>query len=233
MSTQAEMQKIGLVVLKLPSNALNVLELIDMVKKYSEIVPEGRCMAIVWDPGNNLSECAPVESLVTNALMGTAGSRALPNAVPNPDALAQTSGNWNLFGTVAAREMQDSSTVLGYRFLVIFRREGLRTFERRHSASPELLQESLIDVGAKAFTRDFANNVWHFSGGDVVNQISQRLSYLLTWNDETTVIADQESLSHVSRKIPQMDLQQIPVAERESYYTGLTLFSDIEISRLT
>jgi hypothetical protein len=233
MSTQADIQTIGLVVLKFPSDALNALALIDMIKKYSKIVPEGRCMAILWDPGNSLSKSVPVESLATNALMGPAGSRTLPNEASNSDALAQTSVKWNLFGTLAVREMHDSTTVLGYRFAVVFRREGPRTFERRHSAPAELLQASLIDVEAKAFTRDFANNVWHFAGGDVETQISQRLSYLLTWNDEATVIAEQDAQNHISRFCPPMDLQQIPIAVRESYYTGLTLFSDIEISRLT
>jgi hypothetical protein len=41
-----------------------------------------------------------------------------------------------------------------------------------------------------------------------------------------------ESRLHEQRYVPEMEAQQIPVAERESYYTGLTLFTEIEINRL-
>ena len=233
MSMHNESKLVGLVVLKVPAVRPSATELAQMIKENSNLVPGGRCFAIIWDLGATLTKGLPLESIATDTLMGAARSRNLPNQIPNSNLTAQADDDWSLFGTLAVRAMQDSSTVAAYKSVIIFRKAGPRTFERRHSASPKLLQASRIDVEAKAFTRDFANNVWHFSGRDVETMIAQRLSYLMTWHDEVTIIADQESKLHEQRRAPEMEAQQIPVADRESYYTGLTLFTDIEINRLT
>ena len=232
MSEQSDLKSVGLVVLKVPAVNPPVNELIRIIQENAELVPGGRCFAIIWDPGTTITRGLRLESIATDALMGAASSRTLPNQMSNSDAAIQPGHKWNLFGTLAVRDLLDSSTVGAYKFVIIFRKEGPRAFERRHSASPELLQASKIDVGAKAFTRDFANNVWHFSGNDVAALIAQRLSYLMTWDDEITIVADIESKLHEQRYVPEMEAQQIPVAERESYYTGLTLFTEIEINRL-
>jgi hypothetical protein len=224
-----ESKSVGLVVLRVSVVNPSLTELVRMIEENSELVPGGRCFAIIWDLGATISKGLPLESIATDTLMGAARSRTAPNS----SLTAHADDDWSLFGTLAVRSMQDSCTVGAYKSVIIFRKAGPRTFERRHSASPELLQTSRIDVEAKAFTRDFANNVWHFSGRDVETMIAQRLSYLMTWHDEVTIIADQESRLHEQRRAPEMEAQQIPVADRESYYTGLTLFTDIEINRLT
>lgn len=229
MSVHKDAKSVGLVVLRVSAANPSAAELARMIKENSELVPGGRCFAIIWDLGPTISKCLPLESIATDTLMGAARSRNLPSSALS----AQADDDWSLFGTLAVRSMQDSFTVGAYKSVIIFRKAGPRTFERRHSASPELLQTSRIDVEAKAFTRDFANNVWHFSGRDVESMIAQRLSYLMTWHDEVTIIADDESRLHEQRRAPEMEVQQIPIADRESYYTGLTLFTDIEISRLT
>ncbi len=229
MSVHKESKSVGLVVLRVSVVNPSSTELARMIKENSELVPGGRCFAIIWDLGATISKGLPLESIATDTLMGAARSRTVPKSA----LTAQADDDWSLFGTLAVRSMQDSFTVGAYKSVIIFRKAGPRTFERRHSASPELLQTSRIDVEAKAFTRDFANNVWHFSGRDVETMIAQRLSYLMTWHDEVTIIADHESRLHEQRRAPEMEAQQIPVADRESYYTGLTLFTDIEISRLT
>ena len=225
--------KVGLVVLSLARADGQEQSLTATIAASAALVPDGRCLAIIWDPGNTLDCGVPIESLATNTIMGPAISRTTSNKSSERRQSSDTRNEWNLFGTLAVRDMQDSANVRGYRSVVIFRREGPRIFERRHSVSDEIIESSMIDVGAKAFTRDFANNVWHFSGGDVETAIARRLSYLLTWSDEFTLINDVNNQVWEPRSVPNMETQQIPVAQRESYYTGLTLFSEIEINRLT
>ena len=206
--------------------------LIETIKEYAELVQGGRCLAIIWDPGLTLSQSLAVESISTSILMGRANSRG-EDPTDHPKKYGENGPKWSLFGTLAVKEMNVALGVVGYKFMIVFRKNGPRSFERRHSASLELLRRSKIDVEAKAFTRDFANNVWHFAGDDVVSQIVHRLSYLLTWDDEVTVSTDMSLRLIENRSRPIMETQQIPVAKKEPYYLGLTLFSDIEINRLT
>jgi len=232
MSQQSNLKSVGLVVLRVPVIAPPKNELIRMIQENAELVPDGRCFAIIWDPGTTITRGLRLESVATVSLMGDASSRTPSNQMSNLDGATQSSPKWDLFGTLAVRNMLDSLTVGAYRFVIIFRKEGPRAFDRRHSVPPELLGASKIDVGAKAFTRDFANNVWHFSGKDVDALIAQRLSYLMTWDDEVTIVADMKSRMHEERYVPEMEAQQIPIAERQTYYTGLTLFTETEINRL-
>jgi hypothetical protein len=94
--------------MKVPAATPPANELIRMIQENAELVPGGRCFAIIWDPGTTITKGLRLESIATDTLMGAAISRTLPNQMSNSDVAIQPDHKWNLFGTLAVRDMLDS-----------------------------------------------------------------------------------------------------------------------------
>jgi hypothetical protein len=92
-------------------------------------------------------------------------------------------------------------------------------------ASESLKRSAEISVGHKAFTRDVANNTWHLTDDRCDDAIVERLSYLLTWPDEVTLSISDEVVSH-RRRVPDLDLDLIPVPTKKAYYNSPTLLQE-------
>jgi hypothetical protein len=181
----------------------------------------GRCLAVVWDPGTSLPAPAAVESIATNLLMGNPRDRVEPLAEGSDEL------SWLLFGTIAVRLLEPhSEQASGYRSVIIFRSVGPKAYLRRKAAEASLLEQSKIAVAHKAFTRDVANNTWHFVPKDCDDLIVDRLAYLMTWADEQTAVVEDGNVVVRPRSNLDLDASLIPVPTKRAYYREPTLLGE-------
>lgn len=194
----------------------------DDISRAAHLSVGGRCLAIVWNPGATLPAPAAVESIATTHLMG----RPLDRVQPLSEEDKKTP-EWLLFGTIAVRLIEPGADQpFGFRSVIIFRSAGPKAYERRKAVSAELLQQSQINVAHKAFTRDVANNTWHFIPEKCDDAIVRRLAYLLTWADENTSIVSGGTITMIPRPDLNMDTDLVPVPVKRAYYREATLLGD-------
>jgi len=142
-------------------------------------------------------------------------------------AEAKQTPEWLLFGTIAVRLIEPGADQpFGFRSVIIFRSAGPKAYERRKAVSAELQQQSQINVAHKAFTRDVANNTWHFIPDKCDDAIVRRLAYLLTWADENTSHISGGTITTIPRPDLNMDTDLVPVPVKRAYYREATLLGD-------
>ena len=216
MNTEVQ-SNIGLSVLVV-SDQQDVRQVEIKIREAANTVAPGRCLAILWNPGISLPSSRAIESVAVTTLLGAPNTRDRDR-----DAAEDL---WGLFGTVAIRLMEPGNIrPLGFRSLLILRRAGPKTFERRHTIDESLKQQAVIDVAHKVFTRDVANNTWHFGPNRSEDAIIARLSYLMTWPDEVTAVTGGSS-NPVQRAQPDFDEDLVPVPAKRAYYLEPTLLGD-------
>lgn len=214
-------KKGGLTVLFLQDPRERDLILYDITRA-AHLSSGGRCLAVVWDPGATLPAPAAVESIATTHLMGRPTDRVRPL-----DEQAEEGPAWLLFGTIAVRIMAPGlDQPSGFRSVIIFRSAGPKAYERRQAVSAELQRQSQINVTHKAFTRDVANNTWHFVSENIDDALVRRLAYLLTWADEETVIVSGGNSTMIARPDLNMDTDLVPVPVKRAYYREATLLGE-------
>lgn len=137
----------------------------------TELMP-GRALALVWD----ISSACPIEAWATQCVMGVPHERK---------EIRQEEPNF--FGNVTVRLYRTENDLNPTRTLhiIIFLSAGPPARERAKQPNTPI-SESRLPTQKFAFTRDYANNVWHLRDDNAEQRIAERLACLLTWADETT-----------------------------------------------
>jgi hypothetical protein len=141
-------------------------------------VPAGRSAVVLWKSNNVWSEELPIESIVSDFILGPANSR--------------TNVEWEFFGNGITRSYRSGSkTPESYLNWLVFRRLGPKAYARRTEAPKHAIENSTLKTLDKVFTRDVANNVWHLPSSKSFKKTLDRLQSLLSWSDETALLVDK------------------------------------------
>lgn len=110
---------------------------------------------------------------------------------------------WSFFGSGTIRYYQmESSALLVTSNWLLYRKPGDKPYKRAKIIKKELLEFSKLDSLHKVFTRDVANNVWHFWINDKSSSAFDRFAGLLMWPDEEgQIITETETLNLKNRKL--------------------------------
>jgi hypothetical protein len=178
----------GTVVVDVPKET-TATKLKAFVKQGMAATPSGRCLTVILPTSSKWAKQLPVEAIVTKSILGGAQDRS-----PEPE--------WLFSGNVSVRickVVRGERSVSEELMLLMFRRSGEMAYRRRATAEADVLEQSTIQVQHPVFTRDVANNVWHVLEQNAKTVVRRRLSTLLTWSDEDTLVitpAGQKSFRH-------------------------------------
>lgn len=169
-------------------------------------VSPGRCIAGLWEIPQDWTAQPPIEGWLTTALLGAADRRA-------ENAEVETA----FFGNVIVRAYRGDPLVPRTTHQVaIFRVAGPPARVRaKEPGAP--LEDATLDTKAYAFTRDYANNVWHVRAKQVQRSIIFRLSRLLCWPDERIMVVDRNG-AHSLRKHPSSPAEDLVGAPEKYHY---------------
>ena len=177
------------------------------LKSLMEKTPAGRCCAVIYELPQKWEESKPIESISLSTVLGAPKNRSEHN-------------DWEFFASLATRlcKPQESGRKIDREIgIIIFVKKGEKIYERRHNASPHLIEESLLPTLHPVFTRDVANNIWHMKSSRSFNQIIDRLSGLLSWADEHTLISKGSDFRSRPRAKPDYDNDLIGLPQKEDY----------------
>jgi hypothetical protein len=138
----------------------------------------GRFLCVLWPVPLAWQDEAPVEATVAAVLLGPPGTR-------REDATEAVTLHANL--VVRSYGLDPLVPARCFQVLVL-RRAGPRLLDRRKApgGAPEVAAK--LDTGRPAFTRDWANNVWHLRDDAAEERIMARLARLLRWPDEPVLL---------------------------------------------
>lgn len=140
--------------------------------------PPGRFLCVLWQVPLAWTDEAPVEAIVAEALLG-------PPSARREDAAEDVMLHANL---VVRSYGEDRLLPCRCFQLLVLRRAGPTLRARLKDAAGAPAAAARIDTTRPAFTRDWANNVWHLQDGDAEARIIARLSRLLCWPDEAVLV---------------------------------------------
>lgn len=189
------MKSIGLVLVELATQG--PLEVKRLVRAGMQLVPRGRMLAVTYALPSSWGKTIPYESIALQSVMGE-------------PAIRSEADEWKFFSTIAVRFCSTTSpherVVVQEQAILLLCRDGDKAYRRRHEVESRTVKCSTLPVDHVAFTRDVANNVWHFRGPYSALKIRRRLSALLAWSDECVVTIS----SNGTRRYPvkQMNLDQ-------------------------
>ena len=126
--------------------------------------------------------------------------------------------DWGFFGSGAIRYYEKgSSRLLETSNWVLYRKPGDKPYKRAKAIKKEILEISKLDSLHKVFTRDVANNVWHFWIDDKSSSEFDRFAGLLMWPDEEgQIITETETLNLKNRKL-ELDTNVVGVQTKIQY----------------
>jgi hypothetical protein len=198
--------KHGLIIL-ITDHTETATKLLEQTKRGAEETPEGRMFAVIYTLPRNWKSNSNIEQTVSALVLKEPHDR-------------REHDEWEFFGNLAVRSCTvsaDTRLVESEYAVLMFRRRGDKAYTRRKSASAELLEEAHLPTLHPVFTRDIANNVWHFESADPIKAIIARLSILLTWPDEHTIIFQNNEKLQQSRPNPEFDKDLIGVPTKVDY----------------
>ena len=183
-------------------------EFVEQIKRAMEVTPDGRMFAVIYRLPNIWKAHSNIEQIVSVLVLKEPQNR-------------RENDEWEFFGNLAVRSCVmalDVRQVESEYTVLIFRRKGDKAYSRRKSASSELLEEARLPTLHPVFTRDIANNVWHVESLHPVSAIIKRLSILLTWPDEHTIIFENSETLKQTRPCPEFDKDLIGVPTKVDYH---------------
>jgi hypothetical protein len=196
--------QVGLVILDVTS-----LDELDKshVDHAAQITPSGRVLAAIFDLPTTWSRSYPWESEISTRILDQPIHR-----LADPD--------WQILSTIAVRccavrkNRREVTREIG---VALFVKKGPKAYTRRGSAPVSVRQSSRLDTLHPVFTRDIANNVWHLSSVGALREIKTRLSSLLTWSDEKTLVLRNGKKTYVSHGVLDLDRSLIGVPTKTAY----------------
>ena len=200
------MNAVGTVIVELNSD-LSSTEIRRIVKQAMRHTPSGRTLSIVFEVPKEWKVSKPVEAIVNAVVLS------------DPKQRVGEQG-WLFSGNLCVRACRvevENRNVAHELSVLMFRRIGPKVFERKSDVEKGVLIDSLLNVGHPAFTRDVANNVWHLPLKTYKRDIRERLSMLLTWSDERTLIMGSGSKRTFPHKASNLELSLIGAPRKIVY----------------
>lgn len=161
----------------------------------------GRFVAALWQVSLAWADEPPVEAAALAALM------------PPPEARSEDASEAVAFHANLAVRTYGADPLWPVRCFqaLLVRKAGAKPTARR-GESAELEAAARLDTRAPAFTRDWANNVWHLRDAGAERRIVGRLAALLAWPDETVRVfaADGAARTWSRGRASCLDLVAVP-----------------------
>lgn len=180
-------------------------EVFSISERARELVSPGRTLAFLWEETVVVSEPRPYEAWTTKSVLGAADQRT-------------ENSDFRFFGNIFVRSYgKDLLSPIKVLNAILFRRVGEPPYRRK--SDPEAPAEiDRLDTRAVAFTRDWANNVWHLPDRPhVESQIIARVARLVAWSDER-VLKITNSGTRDTTALRERHFQElIPVAMKIPY----------------
>ena len=198
---------------QMPSSAQTDCTVDEVANRALNAVTPGRYFGFFWPIGlGNDGDPAWEHRLVTH-LLGVPHSRLQPSG--------EDSGV-EFFATQFIRAYSDDvlDRPAAEIACVIFRdASGPPAYKTRLARSAVELAEARLPTKHPAFTRDFANNVWHISAKNHIEGMVQRLAQLLTWPGETFMLStwDGSTLINDVNRVLGNHVELIPRARKAPY----------------
>lgn len=169
------MTEAGLVYLRIPKDAKQKW-IRERCASATALVGPGRSVAACWEVPDEWAPQSPVESWVSDAILGPANSRKETDE-----------DEFVFFANLVVRcYATDPMNPVRTLHMLLFRRRGELPYRRRTDATAPVGRD-LLNTTAYSFTRDIANNTWHLRDDEADEEIVARLSRLLCWSDEETI----------------------------------------------
>lgn len=125
---------------------------------------------------------------------------------------------WSFFGSGTIRYYQrESSTLLETSNWLLYRKPGDKPYKRAKTIKKEILEFSRLDSLHKVFTRDVANNVWHFWIEDKSSSEFDRFAGLLMWPDEEGQIITETGTLNLKNQKLKLDKNVVGVPTKIPY----------------
>ena len=173
-----------------------------------KLTPPGRVLAAIYRFPREWKRSVSWDSLLNSAVLGSPETRN-----PGED-------DWSSLGTLAVRSCDPTSLsrkIVEEFGVSLFVRRGDRAYSRKKLTTRQIQESSRINTLHPVFTRDVANNVWHVPIADPVGSIINRLSGLLTWSDEKSLIFQKGRLFVIAHKPIDLDDSLIGVPTKITY----------------
>lgn len=201
------MKSVGVVLVQLPDRA-SENDTCSMVLRGSELVPDGRVLAICYQLPDRWEQSIPYESISLDILLGEPSSR-------------EGKEEWEFFGNLAVRvckevdpHLRNIDRELG---ILLLRRVGDKPYVRRGRVSTDVLSSSTLPVLHSVFTRDVANNVWHLPVRGFRQNVRKRLGAILAWSDECVMVVTERSQRGYANEPLNLDSDLIGIPTKTFY----------------
>jgi hypothetical protein len=165
------------------TKSTNVLE--QRIRKLSKATQPGRIFGLIWEYGDSWNQGLAIEAEACRFAIGEETART-------EDRTDEVEFWGNLVVRIYNEVDLSLVKTLG---VILFRRSG-PAIRLRKNESDLLTDANRIDTKAYAFTRDYANNVWHLLEPNSELKVAERLSELLMWSDEALLLIDRAGKSH-------------------------------------
>ena len=164
--------------------------------------PAGRFLCVLWSVPLAWTDETPIEANVAETLLGAPATRR-----------EDSEEKVTLHANLAVRSYGDDPLVPLRCFQVlVLRCAGPKLIERRKAPGGAPEAAAKLDTTRPAFTRDWANNVWHVRDDGAERRIIARLARLLRWPDERLLVlaADGQAVRSEAGEVTEADLVGVP-----------------------
>lgn len=210
----------------MPNKALAILDIADSehveffttkIDKVNQEIMEGRYLLIYYKIPKKWESTICWEGIINSKLRGK----------------NYESNKWEFFGSGSVRfYSQDTKGLVDTSGWLLYRKPGLKPFHRVKTEKKSFLERARLNTLHKVFTRDVANNVWHFWKHQDDTKVFQRFIALLTWPDEEILYISEnitQELSHTDLNLEQ-DVVGVPTKIGYLWGDGLGLIGLIQKS---
>lgn len=173
-----------------------------LTRALAEAAP-GRFVAALWQVSLAWTDEPAIEAAALAALMPPPGARAGSGSAPVA-----------FHANLAVRTYAADPLVPVRCFQALLVRKAGPKIIARRGESAALDAAARLDTKASAFTRDWANNVWHVRDEAAEARIVSRLARLLCWPDEPVLLFQADGSSRAWSRAEARDDDLVAVPER-------------------
>ena len=128
---------------------------------------------------------------------------------------------WDFYGSGAIRfYSEETKGLVDTSAWLLYRKPGLKPFHRVKSEKKSFLKKAKLDTLHKVFTRDVANNVWHFWQESDEMKVFKRFIALLSWPDEKSLYVSESKNQEIDCSELDLDSEVIGVPTKVGYLWG-------------
>ncbi len=200
------MKRVGTVIVYIPTSS-TLKDIKSLVEKGKNLTPDGRVLSFVFETPRDWRISKPIESIITKLVLSSPELRS-------NDVEWIFSGN---LGVRICKISKEKRNLTSEKVVLMFRKNGPKAFLRRSEVSKAITTKSTLNSLHPVFTRDVANNVWHLPTKTYKRDIRQRLSMLLTWFDEKTVVIQNNTVRYFDHEKSDLNRALIGVPQKVDY----------------